>query len=150
MTTMSPEHKEDTLPLVETIKRYISLLATCIGLAVILIGLNYALDVFQLIFTMLKTPSSLNGPILQLAASIGGSAFDLKLTDRTVPLANIFALIVYGCGALLSAFLTLAVMHTGAKIVALTAGDRSAVQQLLRSAFGRSLQPKDKEMKHRD
>ena len=130
------------MPAVETIQKIISLLATCIGLVVILIGLKYAMDIFQLIFNILQSPDSLTGPIQQMASSIGGHAFDLKLTDRTVPLANIMALMFYCCGALLSAFLTLAVMHTGAKIVSLTAGDRSAVKQLLQSAFGSSLQPK--------
>ncbi len=128
---------------VETIKKIISLLATFIGLAVIIVGLKYAIDIFQLIFTILKSPASLTGPIQQMASSIGGSAFDLKLPDRTVPLANILALMVYCGGAFLSAFLTLALMHTGAKIVSLTAGDRSAVKQLLQSAFGNSMQTKD-------
>ena len=131
------------MPAVETIKKIISLIATFIGLAVIIVGLKYAIDIFQLIFTILKSPASLTGPIQQMASSIGGSAFDLKLPDRTVPLANIMALIVYCGGALLSAFLTLALMHTGAKIVSLTAGDRSAVKQLLQNAFGSSLQPKE-------
>lgn len=130
------------MPVVETIKKIISLIATFIGLAVIIVGLKYAIDIFQLVFTILKSPASLTGPIQQMASSIGGSAFDLKLTDRTVPLANIMALMVYCGGALLSAFLTLALMHTGAKIISLTAGDRSAVKQLLQSAFGSSLQPK--------
>lgn len=142
MMTMLPENSENTVPVVETIKKIISLIATCIGLAVIIIGLTYAMDIFQLIFTILKSPASLTGPIQQLSASFGGSAFDLKLPDRTIPLANIMALMVYCCGALLSAWLTLALMHTGAKIVSLTAGDRSAVKQLLHSAFGSSLQPK--------
>lgn len=128
--------------MVETIKNIISLIATFIGLAIIIVGLKYAIDIFQLIFTILKSPASLTVPIQQLASSIGGSAFDLKLTDRTVPLANIIALMIYSGGALLSAFLTLALMHTGAKIVSLTAGDRRAVKQLLQSAFGSSLQPK--------
>jgi len=130
------------VPAVETTKKIISLIATCIGLAVIIIGLKYAIDIFQLIFTILKSPASLTGPIQQLASSIGGSAFDLKLPDRTVPLANIMALMVYCGGALLSAFLTLALMHTGAKIVSLTAGDRTAVKQLLQNAFGNNLPPK--------
>ena len=133
---------EDPVPAVETVKKIISLIATFIGLAVIIVGLKYSIDIFQLIFTILKSPASLTGPIQQMASSIGGSAFDLKLTDRSIPLANIMALTVYCCGALLSAWLTMALMHTGAKIVSLTAGDRNAVKQLLRSAFGSSQQPK--------
>lgn len=131
------------MPAVDVIKKIISLIATCIGLLVIIIGLKYAVEVLQLIFGILNSPASLTTPIQQLAASFGGSIFDLKLTDRTIPLANILALMVYGCGALLCAFLTLGVMHTGARIVALTAGDRDAVKQLLQSAFGKDLKPKE-------
>jgi len=139
---MLPEEREGAAPVVETIKIIISLIATCIGLAIILIGLKYTIDIFQLIFTILRSPASLTDPVQQLASSFGGSAFDLKLTDRIVPLANIMALIVYCFGIVLSTFLTMALMQTGAKIVSLTAGDRSAVKQLLRSAFGRNLKPK--------
>jgi len=127
---------------VETAKNIVSLVATCIGLIVILIGLKYAVDIFQLIFAILESPSQLTSAIQQTAGSIGGSAFDLRLEGRSVPLANLLALAVYCCGALLIAWLTLALMHTGAKIVSLTAGDRRAVKQLLQNAFGGSLQPK--------
>ena len=142
--TMLPQRK-DPASVVETIKTIISLLATILGLVVIIIGLKYAMDIFQLVFTILKSPAYLAGVIHQMAESIGGSAFDLRLEGRAVPLANIMALMVYCCGALLVAWLTLVMMHTGAKIVSLTAGDRRAVTQLLQSAFGRRLQPKETE-----
>jgi hypothetical protein len=140
MTHLSQSN--DPSPVVETIKTIISLIATFIGLAVILIGLKYAIDIFHLIFAILKSPTSLADPIQQMASTFGGNAFDLKLTDRTVPLAKVIALIVYCCGVLLGALLTMALMQTGAKIVSLTAGDRRAVKQLLQSAFGSRLQPK--------
>lgn len=136
------QNENDAASVVETAKNIISLVATCIGLIVILIGLKYAVDIFQLIFAILESPSQLTSAIQQTAGSIGGSAFDLRLEGRSVPLANLMALTVYCCGALLIAWLTLALMHTGAKIVSLTAGDRRAVKQLLQSAFGGSLQPK--------
>ena len=137
------EQRENAASGVETLKKMISLLATCIGLAVIVIGLNYAVDVFRLIFTLLHTPASLTDPIAQLATSFGGKAFDIKLTERTIPLANLIALLIYCFGVLLSALLTMALMQTGAKIVSLTAGDRHAVKQLLRSAFGCRARPND-------
>ena len=143
--TMLPQRK-DPAPVVETIKTIISLLATILGLVVIIIGLKYAMDIFQLVFTILKSHAYLTGVIHQMAESIGGSAFDLKLEGRAaVPLANIMALMVYCCGSLLLAWLTLVMMHTGAKIVSLTAGDRRAVKELLQSAFGRRLKPKETE-----
>ena len=134
--------KEPPVPVVEIIKTIISLVATCVGLVAIIIGLKYAIDIFQLLFTILKSPTYLNGPIQQLAEVIGGGAFDLSWEGRAVFLANIMALAIYCCGVLLCAWLTLALMHTGAKIVSLTAGDRSAVKKLIQSVFGNSRQPK--------
>lgn len=132
----SPPRRPTSLPSVETVKNIANLVATCIGLAIIVIGLRYTMEIFQLVFTILKSPAYLAGVIQEMADSIGGSAFDLRLDGRTVPLANIMALTVYCCGAFLVAWLTLTMMHTGAKIVSLTAGDRSAVKHLIRSAIG--------------
>lgn len=132
----SPARRPAPLPTVESVKSIASLVATCIGLAIIVIGLRYTMEIFQLVFSILKSPAYLAGVIQEMADSIGGRAFDLRLDGRTVPLANIMALTVYCCGAFLAAWLTLAMMHTGAKIVSLTAGDRSAVKHLIRSAMG--------------
>ncbi len=136
--TTNLSRRQNPLPAVETVKSVISLVATCLGLAIIIIGLRYTMEIFQLVFTILKSPAYLTGVIQEMADSIGGSAFDLRLDGRAVPLANIMALTVYCCGAFLIAWLTLAMMHTGAKIVSLTTDDRSAVKHLLRSAFGMS------------
>lgn len=136
-------YDEESTPVVETIKNIISLIATCIGLAIIIIGLKYAMDIFHLIFSILQSPSHLTEPLQQMAESIGGSVFDLKLESRAIPLANLIALTVYCGGGFLSAWLTLAIMQTGAKIVSMTAGDRSAVKKILQNAFGKRMQPKE-------
>lgn len=133
---------EHLSPVVENIKNIISLIATCIGLVVIIIGLKYAMDIIQIIFTILQSPTYLTDPIRQMADVIGGSAFDQRWEDRSVFITNMLALIIYCCGILVCAWLTLALMQTGAKIVSLSVGDRSAVKKLLQSAFGKSLQPK--------
>ena len=81
MMTMLPK-KESPAPVVETIKNVISLVATCIGLVVIVIGLKYALDILQLIFTILQSPTYMTDPIRQMADIIGGSAFDQRWEGR--------------------------------------------------------------------
>ena len=141
MMTMLPK-KEIPSSVVEIIRNIISLLATCVGLVVIIIGLKYAMDIFQLIFSILKSPTYLTDPIQQMAGVIGGSALELSWEGRAAFLANLLALVVYFCGILLCAWLTLALMSTGAKIISLTAGDRSAVKKLLQGAFGNSMQSK--------
>ncbi len=141
-------NNESSTPIVEILKSIISLIVTCIGLAVILIGLKYAMDIFQLVFSFVQSPANMTDPIRQMADSIGGDVFDLNFKDRSVPLANIMALTVYCGGILLIAWLTLAMMHTGAKIVSLTAGDRNAVKKLLHNAFGNRMQPKSTDGKN--
>ena len=133
---------EDAISIMEILKRIVQIAATCLGLAVIVIGLYYAMDVFHLILNMLKSPSTLSEPVRELADSFGGRAFDIRLPDRTIPLASLIALVVYCLGVLICAFLTMALMQTGAKIVSLTAGDRTAVKQILQNAFGSRMQPK--------
>ncbi len=54
MMTMLPK-KEIPSSVVEIIRNIISLLATCVGLVVIIIGLKYAMDIFQLIQSALVT-----------------------------------------------------------------------------------------------
>lgn len=134
---------------VEIAKKIVSLVTTFIGLAVILIGLRYALEMFGLIFGLLKNPEGLMLPVQQLARSIGGSAFDLRLSDRSVPLANIMALVAYGFGAVLCAWLTLAMMHTGARIVSLALGDKETIRQLLLGFAGGLRAARDRETERR-
>lgn len=126
---------------VDTTKKIIALIATCIGIGVIIIGLRYAMDIFQLIFSILQSPRFLSEPISQIAEIIGGTASSLSTQGGPVSLVNILALIFYFFGALLCAWLTLAMMHTGAKIVSLNVGEQRAVKKLLHSAFGKKMQP---------
>lgn len=140
--------QDNSLSVVEIFKLIISGLATCAGLVVVIIGLKYSLDIFNLIFTILHSPSYLADPVQQLAASFGGDAFDIVLSDRTVPLAKFIALVIYCFGVLTCAFLTMAMMQTGAKMVSLTAGDKGAIKQLLQNAFGRGMQPKEEKESH--
>ena len=100
------------------------------------------MDIFHLIFNILQSPTYLTEPIEQLARIVGGSLFGDKMEGGTIFLANTVALAVYCGGALVCAWLTLSLMYTGARIVSLTVGDRSAVKKLLQSAFGDRLQPK--------
>lgn len=131
----------------ETIKKIISLVATCVGLVIIIIGLKYAMDIFQLIFVILKSPSYMTDPVQQITEIISGRVSDHKFDGGPISLTKIMAMTVYCCGVLLSAWLSMALMHAGAKIVSLNVGDRSAVKKLLQSAFGKRMQPKEEDVK---
>lgn len=138
---MSEEKNTSTMG---TLRAGASLIATCAGLFIILVGLKYAVELVGLIFDILKNPLELQEVLKQLAVSIGGHAFDLPIGERNIPLANIMALMVYCCGALILTWLTIALIRTGARIVSWTSGDQEAVRQILQYAFGDTLRPKEK------
>lgn len=133
---------QEKIPFIEILKSLVSLIATLAGLAVIGIGLKYAIQIFDIIFAIIQSPAALMEPVKEMGMSLGGDVFDIKLEDRSIPLANLMGLAVYCGGLLLCAWLTLALMQAGAKIVSMTAGDRGAVKKILQSAFGKKMKPK--------
>lgn len=138
-----PSYEENSTPFVEILKSFVSLIATLVGLVIIGIGLKYAIQVFDIIFAIIQSPATMTEPIKEMGLSLGGEVFDIKLADRSIPLANLMGLAVYCGGILLCAWLTLALMQAGAKIVSMTAGDRGAVKKILQTAFGKKMQPKN-------
>ena len=60
----------------------------------------------------------------------------LDINGKPFHVANIVAVIVIGVGAMLLAWLSIAIMLTGAKIVSWTSTDREAVKRVLEHALG--------------
>nr|WP_321468060.1 hypothetical protein [uncultured Desulfobulbus sp.] len=134
------ENEEKAVSLIESLKSLVALAATCIGIFVIALGIKYAAEIFNLMFFILKQPDQLVDPVQRLAGVIGAGAYDIKLSDRTIPVANIISLIIYCFGMVTCAFLTISLMQAGAKIISMTVGDGKATKQLLQSVFGKRLQ----------
>ncbi len=135
-----PESEEKNVTLIESLKGLISLLATAVGIFVIAIGIKYAAEIFHLMFSMLNQPDLLADPVQRLAGVIGGSAYDLQLSDRTIPVAKMIALVLYCFGMFTCAFLTMTLMQAGAKVIAITMGEGNAARQLLKGVLGKRLQ----------
>jgi len=135
-----PESEEKNVPLIESLKGLISLLATAVGIFVIAIGIKYAAEIFHLMFSMLNQPDLLEDPVQRLAGVIGGSAYDLQLSDRTIPVAKMIALVLYCFGMFTCAFLTMTLMQAGAKVIAITMGEGKAARQLLKGVLDKRLQ----------
>jgi hypothetical protein len=131
------EQEPKSSVLMELLKSLIALAATVVGIFIIVIGIQYAVDIFQLMFSVLRQPDLLADPVERLAGVIGGKAYDIELSDRTIPVARMIALIIYCFGMFTCAFLTMALMQAGAKIISITVGDGKATRQLLRSVFGK-------------
>jgi H+/Cl- antiporter ClcA len=125
--------------IIEGMKSLAGLLATLVGLGIMLVGLKYCVDILALIFGILKEPATMEAFVGRLAETIGGQNLDMTIDHKNIPVARIFALVFYCVGGLILAALSMALMRTGGAIVARTAGDREAIKQILQYAFGNIL-----------
>ncbi len=138
--------KDDNLKTkIEMIKIVTGIVAMLVGLIVIICGLKYSIDIFSYLFGAIKDPQKLEETLELWSVTLGGEAFSLSFGKKVIPLSMIMSTMVLGGGVLILAWLALAMMQTGAKIVSLTmGGDRSAVKNILQHAYGNSPRSKKK------
>jgi hypothetical protein len=117
------------------------LITTGLGIVVVVIGLFCAMKVFFGIYAVLNSPQQFQPVYQQWVELIGGEALSVPIDGKPFPLANLAAVLVLGLGALVLAWIALAIMLTGAKIVSWTTSDREAIKKILKHAFGSSGKP---------
>ncbi len=139
-----PGNDDNLKTKIELVKIIAGLVAMIVGLIVIICGLKYSIDIFTYLFEAIKDPQKLEGTLELWAVTLGGEAFSLSFGKKVIPLSMIMSTMVLGGGVLILAWLALAMMQTGAKIVSLTMGDRSAVKSILQYAYGSSMKPRKK------
>ncbi|MEZ4528804.1 MAG: hypothetical protein R2941_23075 [Desulfobacterales bacterium] len=126
----------------ETLKSAAAFAATCIGLIIMLFGLKYSIDIFNLIYDALRDPEKIHEILIRLGENIGGDALDVTIGKKIIPISMIISLMVFCGGSVILAWLAMALMQTGGKIVSWTSGDREAVKKILQYAFGEAMKPK--------
>lgn len=112
------------------------LVATVLGLVVIVVGLWCAVKVFGALFQGLTRPQAFSQIFEAWVALLGGDKLTIKIEVTEVPLAPLLASLILVAGAFLLTWLALGIMLTGAKIVSWTSGDREAVKRVLQYALG--------------
>ncbi len=127
---------------IETLKSAAAFAATCIGLVIMLFGLKYSIDIFNLIYDALRDPEKIHEILIRLGENIGGEALDVTIGKKIIPISMIISLMVFCGGSVILAWLAMALMQTGGKIVSWTSGDREAVKKILEYTFGEAMRPK--------
>jgi hypothetical protein len=120
----------------ETVASAARLLTTGLGIAIVIAGLYCAIKVFFAIFVILNAPEQFQPLYRQWVDVIGGDALSVPIDGKPFPLANLAAVLVLGLGVMVLAWIALAIMLTGAKIVSWTTSDREAIKRILNHAFG--------------
>jgi len=127
---------------IEKFKGIASIIVTCLGIVIIIIGLKYCIDIFGILFDILKDPARLNNILTTMIQALDWETFNLTSGTKVYPISSLFALIVYAGVIIILAVLSMGMMRTGSKIVSWTIGDREAVKEILQYAFGETLRPK--------
>ena len=138
------DHQRDEMTVssgIGVMGRLLRVFATLLGIVAIVVGLVYAVKIFDLVYSNLSAPADFQGVLTQWASAVGGEELDFVHEGGRVPLANIVAILVVGGGTLVLAWVAMGIMLTGAKIVSWTAGDRDAVKKILTHAFGPGRKP---------
>jgi len=127
---------------IEKFKGIAGILVTCLGIVIIVIGLKYCIDIFGILFDIIKDPARLNTILTTMVQSLDWEAFNLTSGTKVYPISSVLALLVYGGVIIILAVLAMGMMRTGSKIVSWIIGDRQAVKEILQYAFGETLRPK--------
>jgi len=128
-------------PMTEQVGQAVRIIATILGLVIIVIGLIYALRVFDLVYGSLKSPEGFGEVFARWVAAIGGEELNIEVEGEVIPLGPAFAIAIMGGGALILCWVAMGFITTGAKVIAWTVDERKAIQRLLKYAFGAHAAP---------
>ncbi len=133
-------HNNDSLTL-QSVKSFISVIASVAGIVIMLYGFKLCIDIFMLIYGALTEPAQIASVINQWAQTPALKSLTFTLGERIFSMAHISAIIIGGGCALLLGWLSIAIMQTGARIISWTSNEEEAIKKILKSAFGPSMKP---------
>lgn len=121
----------------ERMTRAMRLMAAVFGIAVMAVGLFYAIRLFTVIFETLQNPGSQAEVFHQWARMVADEeGFKVSVQGNTVDLARFFGIAVVGGGLLILTWIAMGMMLIGAKIVSVSLGDLEAIRRILKYTFG--------------
>ncbi len=138
---MERQNYDDAPSTLQSLKTIITLIASIAGIVIILYGFKLCLDIFTLIYSVFTEPKQIADIFNQWAQTSALTSLKFTLGKQTYSLAHITAIIIGGGCALLLAWLAIAIMQTGAKIVYWTSDDQEAIKTILKNAFGPGMKP---------
>ncbi len=114
------------------------LIASAIGVVIIIIGAVYAMKMFYAIYHGVKNPQYVEALIEQWMQILGkeSESITIQSLDLTFNLGRVTAVVILGGTAYILASIAISLMSVGAKIVSWTSGDREAVKRILTYTFG--------------
>ncbi|MCH8513789.1 MAG: hypothetical protein LAT83_19340 [Kiritimatiellae bacterium] len=116
--------------------KFLRSVASVAGVIAIILGISYAFSLLGLIRSNITSPDTAGPLIQEWAEQFGGSDLQVMIGEQNVPLALIFAIVFVGGGAFVLAWLSLALVVVGSRVLSWTLTDRAAIQKILTHTFG--------------
>ncbi len=138
---MQRQNLNDSPSTIQTLKTFISLAASIVGILIILYGFKLCIDIFGLIYSAFTEPKHIADMLNQWAQTDALRSLKFNLGKQTFSLAHFAAIVIGGGCAILLAWLAITIMQTGAKIIYWTSDEQDAIKTILRNAFGPSMKP---------
>ena len=138
---MESQNHDNALSTPQSIKSYISVIASVVGIVIIVYGFKLCLDIFALIYSAFTEPKQIADILNQWAQTSALKSLTFSLGKQTFSLAHISAIIIGGGCALMLGWLAIAIMQTGARIISWTSNEEEAIKKILKSAFGPGMKP---------
>lgn len=128
--------KEDGWFTKDNLRLAANLFITLVGAFMVLIGLYFAIKLFHRIFDAILYPEHIRELLVAWSQTMQWQALDFDLQGKTLSFGPSFALAVIGIGAFLLVSIALAIIRTGARIIAFATEEREAIKDILRYSLG--------------
>lgn len=120
----------------ENLRVAANLFITLVGVLMVLIGLYFAIKLFYRIFDALLYPEHIRELLMAWSQTLQWHVLDFDLQGKTLSFGPTLALAVIGIGAFLLVSIALAIVRTGARIIAFATEEREAIKDILQYSLG--------------
>jgi hypothetical protein len=113
-----------------------NLFITLIGVLMVLIGLYFSVKLFFRIFDALLYPEHIRELLMAWSQTMEWHVLEVDFQGKTLSFGRSFALVVIGVGGFLLVSIALAMVRTGARIIAFATEEREAIKDILQYSLG--------------
>lgn len=113
-----------------------NLFVTLIGVLMVLIGLYFSIKLFFQIFDALLYPEHIRELLMAWSQTMEWHVLEVDFQGKTLSFGRSFALVVIGIGGFLLVSIALAMVRTGARIIAFATEEREAIKDILQYSLG--------------
>lgn len=120
----------------DNLRIFANLLITFVGLLMVVIGFYLSIKIFFKIFDTLLYPEHIREILSAWSQTLEWSALEFDLQGKKLSFGKSFALAALTIGAFLLVSIALAIVRTGARIIAFATEEREAIKDILQYSFG--------------